>query len=99
MKQKWLSLGSEELAVERQQLEDEGRDIGALAAEFDALANMDIEAEPGAQERVNALFDRAQAIPSRSDYPFHEPSGLEEIQAARPEGRRTVPLQLDDESL
>lgn len=99
MKQKWLSLGREELAVERQQLQDEGRDIGSLAAEFDALADLDIERDPVAQARVNALLDLAQSLPLRADYPFHEPSDLEGIQAARPDGPRTLPLKLDDETL
>ncbi|HZQ05560.1 MAG TPA: ADP-ribosylglycohydrolase family protein [Anaerolineae bacterium] len=96
MKQKWLYLGREELAVERQQLQDEGQDLTSVAAEFDALAALDLDADLSYQPRVNALFDRAQNLPLRSDYPYFEPSDRDAIRNARPAGPRTFPLHLDE---
>lgn len=99
MKQKWLYLGREELEVERQQLQDEGKDLASLAAEFDALAELPLDTDLSDQPRVNALFDRAQSLPARSDYMYDEPSTLAAIRQARPDGPRILHGNLDESTL
>src|SRR6185436_1230088 len=94
--EKWLFLGKEELAVEREQLGDEGKDLTAVADEFEALTQLDLDNDLSLQPRVNALFERARTLSSRADYPYDEPSDLAAIRAARPEGPRTIELKLDD---
>jgi hypothetical protein len=95
----WLNrhtwLDGTDLIVEWRQAEEEGRDLSALAAEYAALM-----AEPaplpgwrqtlGAGRdfawlsRAAAWVDRVPAQPFRPDYPYHEPSDLPGIHAARP---------------
>jgi len=86
MKQRYLSIDQGFLAVEREQLLDEGRDISAVATEFDALAQRaaDLDADPRLQARTAALLDACAKLPMRADYTYHEPSDLEGIRRARP---------------
>ena len=86
MKQRYLSIDQGFIAVEREQLLDEGRDITSVAAEFDALAQRttDLDADPGLQARAAALLDACASLPMRSDYAYDEPSDLEGIRRARP---------------
>jgi ADP-ribosylglycohydrolase len=95
MKQKWLYLGREELAAERQQLQDEGKDLASVEAEFDALEALDLDADMSYQPRLYALFDHTQTLPLRSGYAYHEPSELDAIRQARPEGPRSFQANLD----
>ncbi len=94
MKHRYLSIDHAFLAVERQQLADEGKDISSVAAEFDALLAVDLDADPALQARAAALLDACAELPSRSDYPYAEPSDLEGIRRARPTG--TPPLIVTD---
>ncbi len=86
MKQHYLSIDHDFLAVERQQLRDEGRDIASVASEFETLLAADLDADPkeGLQARAEALLDACAALPTRGDYPYVEPSDLEGIRRGRP---------------
>lgn len=84
MKHRYLTIDHAFLQVERQQLTDEGRDLTSVAAEFDALLNADLDADPGAQARAAALLDACAGLPRRADYPYDEPSDLAGIRAAQP---------------
>jgi ADP-ribosylglycohydrolase len=81
--QLWNQISREDLAVEREQCADEGRDIASLAAELDALLVADLK-DPDAQERACALLDRTREAPALPGYPFREPSDLPGIRAERP---------------
>ncbi|GAB4443570.1 MAG: ADP-ribosylglycohydrolase family protein [Anaerolineae bacterium] len=98
-KQQKVLIDNETLKTERQQLVDEGRDIAALADEFSALAALDLEADPSLQPRAAALMDGAASLPMRADYPYDEPSDLEGIRRARPDGPRRFEMTLDDAAL
>jgi ADP-ribosylglycohydrolase len=84
MKQRYLSFDHAFLAVERQQLLDEGRDLAPVTAEFDALQAADLDAEPGLQGRAAALLDACAGLPMRAGYAYDEPSDLAGIRRARP---------------
>ncbi len=84
MKQRYLSIDHAFLAVEREQLTDEGRAISTVASEFDALLGADLDADPSLHARAAALLDACADLPMRADYPYDEPSDLEGIRRARP---------------
>lgn len=88
----WLWLSRDALTTELMQLEDEGRDVSSLRAEFERLLALDEEELSAApnQERAGALLDAAQRLPMRADYPFREPSGLAEIRELRREAPRRI---------
>lgn len=91
----YLSLTPADLAIEREQLLDEGRDISALEGEFAALAD-EQPTTPAFAARASALLDAAATLPQRADYAFSEPSDLPGIRAARPAGPRRLAHNLDD---
>lgn len=95
----WLYIRQEDLAVEWEQLSDEGRDVSSLQKEYDLLRSSDLENSPEMQARARQLLDQAQSLPLREDYPFAEPSGLEEIRALRPSGPRRMTSYLPNEEL
>jgi len=84
MRYHYLTVDRGFLAVERQELLDEGRDIAAVAAEFDALLAADEDAAPDWQARAGALLAACADLPMRPDYPYDEPSDLAGIRRARP---------------
>ncbi len=84
MPPRYLSLDRAFLAVERQQLADEGRDIAPVAAEFAALLAADEDTDPAWQTRGEALLDACADLPHRADYPYEEPSDLAGIRRVRP---------------
>ncbi len=81
--QPWMLPNRGDLAVEREQCLDEGKDLSSIEAEFDALAAMD-ESHPEFLVRAEALLDATVALPVRTDFPHREPSDLAGIQAERP---------------
>ncbi len=99
MTPKWLYVNRADLAVEHEQLLDEGKDVSALESEFQLLAQLDLDNDLSFQPRVNALLDAASTLPVRSDFPFDEPSDLAGIRRARPDGQRTFGRSLSDEEL
>jgi hypothetical protein len=82
----WLTLNAADLETERLQCEQEGKDIGPLLPEIERLIALgDDLSEPERQREIEALLDRTAELPVKAGYPYHEPSGLEEIRAARPQ--------------
>ena len=83
-KQPWIRTESE-LAVEWEQAMDEGKEVAYLKEVCQRTASRagSEEADRLAEQLRLALL----AAPVRKDYPYVEPSGLEEIQAARPARR------------
>ena len=70
------------IEAEVNQCREEGRDVGAIAERVKAA----FERQPD-QAELEALYDELMQTPVRDDFPYHEPSELVEIRAARPEGR------------
>ena len=62
-KHDWLWWRQHDVAVEKEQMGDEGRDPAALAAEFAALEKMDDNTQTF-QDAFNTLMDRVQTLPS-----------------------------------
>ncbi len=99
MKHIWLYLSRSDIETERQQCEQEGRDLTSVQDEFDRVLALDLE-DPSSQPAAQALLDRTLDLPLRADYKFQEPSDLEGIRAARPaNGPRLPALSLSDAEL
>jgi ADP-ribosylglycohydrolase len=94
LKHNYLFLNKQDVLTERKQCEEEGRDLTSVTEEFDRVLSLDLD-DPAHQPAVLALLDKTITLPLRSDYPFHEPSDLEGIRAARPANRpQLAPLRL-----
>ena len=96
MKIENLLLGRNELKFEKQQLIDEGRDIGAVEEEFErllALKDRDLE---NMQDELCALLDKTIRLPLEKDYPYHEPSDLVGIRKARPQALPAIDFTFND---
>ena len=99
MKHIWLYISRTDLETERRQCEEEGKDLTPLLPEFERVLALDLE-DPAHQPAAQALLDQTVALPTRADFPYHEPSDLEGIRAARPSGRPQLPsLRLTDTEL
>lgn len=95
----WLYISKTDLETERRQCAEEGKDLSPLAEEFARVEALDLE-DPAHQAAAQALLDRTVALPVRPDFPYHEPSDLEGIRAARPANRPVLPpLRLSDAEL
>lgn len=95
----WLYISKTDLETERRQCEQEGKDLAPLAEEFARVEALDLE-DPAHQPAAQQLLDRTAALPTRPDYPYHEPSDLEGIRAARPAERLSLPpLRLSEGEL
>ena len=86
----WLLVKRADLAIERQQAAQEGRDLASVEAEFKRLARRDLDRNLAAWPRVQTLLETVQGLPTRRDYPWREPSDLAGIRKARPTRRPSV---------
>ncbi|MDX9981944.1 MAG: ADP-ribosylglycohydrolase family protein, partial [Lentisphaeria bacterium] len=98
LKAPWFRISAGDLATERKQAEDEGRDLSALEAEFAALAKLDLDL-PDNQTRAEALLDAVQEAPLVPSFAYDEPTDLAGIQAARPAATPLPACGLDEASL
>ena len=94
-----LIAGQEDIAVERAQATEEGRDISALEPEFAALDRPEVGEDPALTARAGRLLDAVQRAPFRPDYPYDEPSDIRSIQAARPPAGDPAPPPTDRAAL
>lgn len=99
MKHIWLYVSRADLEIEREQLLDEGKDLSGQDSEFEALSQLDLDNDLALQPRAQALLDKAQSLPTKSDYPFEEPSDLTSIRKLRPDGPRKMVSPLNNEEL
>ena len=88
--QPWLFVNKNDLATERLQAEQEGKDLASVATEFERLATTDLDTDLSLQPRVRKLFEKIQRLPTRTGYAFHEPSDLAGIRKARPKNRPAI---------
>lgn len=84
--QGWWESYAEELMVEYQQCVEEGKAIEPYRALFEAVRQMPPSAYKASMADV--LFELQWFLPLREDYTYHEPDGLEEIRALRPEWKQ-----------
>jgi ADP-ribosylglycohydrolase len=96
--QLWNQVSRQDLAIERAQCVEEGRDISSIQTELDALESADF-ADPTVQARACALLDRGQELPMARGYVYREPSDLESIRAERPTPVQLPEVRLDDAAL
>jgi hypothetical protein len=95
----WLYISKTDLDTERRQCREEGKDLSLLEEDFARVEALDLE-DPANQPAVQALLDRTAALPVSDDFPYHEPSDLEGIRAARPaDGPELPPLRLSEVEL
>ncbi|MGQ9631638.1 MAG: ADP-ribosylglycohydrolase family protein [bacterium] len=94
----WLYISRSDLEIEKQQCEEEGKEIHLLDEEFERVGALDLE-EPSNQPAAQALLDKTAALPTREDYPYVEPSDLEGIRAEREPGPDLPALALTDREL
>ena len=101
LKNAWLWLSAGDLQTELRQLEDEGRDVGALKRKLKRLIALGDEKLflPANQEKAGALLDAAQKLPMRKDYAFAEPSDLKGIRKLRPRGPRRYAKKMSNKAL
>jgi len=71
-----------DLAVERQQARDEGRELASVESDFQRL--LDTERDEAWFAAAGALMDRVQMLPCRADNADREPSDLPGIKSERP---------------
>ncbi|MCG0240121.1 MAG: ADP-ribosylglycohydrolase family protein, partial [Firmicutes bacterium] len=84
------------IEAELTQAREEGRDVGNLPDRWQELKRR--EPRP-TEEELEAFYQEILALPLPPDRPYHEPSDLEGIRAARPEGPRSLDLPLSDAEL
>jgi ADP-ribosylglycohydrolase len=102
---------AELLSNELAQRREEGYDVTAAQRDWDALGLPAIRVHRGVPEEhratVRANADRLEAIyrslealsQTRPDFTYDEPSTLEEIRAARPDGPRALEVRLSSDAL
>jgi len=70
------------LRAEMEQRRQEGCDVAVQEGRLEALGDHPAQADLG------GLFDELQTLKPRDDFPYEEPSGVEAIRSARPDGPR-----------
>jgi len=78
------------------QRREEGCDVTEVERIFKDLLE---ENPPDREEKLAGLWDELDGLSPRHDFPYYEPSKLEEIRSARPEGPRSIGCGLSDEGL
>ncbi len=97
----WIFLRRGDLEIERQQAEEEGRDLSPVRDEVEALLAADLDGDVSLWPRTQQLMERIQRLPVRDEHPWDEPSDLAGIRAKRPGGGPEVrpPVLTDAELL
>ncbi|MCL5283152.1 MAG: hypothetical protein M1330_00335, partial [Armatimonadetes bacterium] len=90
MKYIWLYISRDDILTERQQCEEEGRDISLLEDQFEQALSLDLD-DLSNQASVERLLDRTIELPIRPDYAYHEPSDLDSIRQALPARQPSLP--------
>lgn len=94
----WMLISKDDLMVEKEQCQDEGRDISSVEDELNSLLNLDLDIEENQQKAEN-LMDKIQLIPIDPSIDSAEPSDLESIKAARPAPQELPALKLSEQEL
>lgn len=87
------------LAYEIQQAEQEGKELQGLKQEMEKILQME-DVDLQKMKAADNFYDQIAALPLRKDFPYHEPSDLPSIQAARPaQGQKRLPALPAGEAL
>ena len=86
------SLEKKLIQAEIKQRREEGCNVEAISLRIQSA----IEAEADDLE-LSSLYDQLVALPIESDFPFSEPSTLEEIRALRPNERPDFQFQWNED--
>lgn len=81
---------------ELKQLDEEGYDIVNVKQRFDALI---AEGRMVTREELESLIADLESCERRPDFPYHEPSDLKGILAARPAEQPTISFRLTEAQL
>ncbi len=95
-KQKWIHF-EDDILIEWQQAKDEGRLVDCYRSACDELSE-----QPASQIKIKTaaeLLKKLDATPVDENFPFVEPSDLNEILAERPEERHSFKCSLTDNQL
>jgi len=84
------------LKMEFNQRKEEGCDVGHLDQEILEVESLSEEEGKG---RAEKLFRELEDLSLAADFPYHEPSDLGEIKAARPDGPRSKEASIDESEL
>lgn len=101
MEKMWLGFGKEELSIEWQQLADEGAALtDSMETEANNLLSYEGKETEEYQARVRILMEQSAHLPCKEDYPYQEPSDLNEINRAKPVDPIPLPqVTLSDNAL
>jgi ADP-ribosylglycohydrolase len=75
------------LVYELQQASQEGKDVQGWQKEMERILKMD-DSDIQKMKEAEIFYDEISACPTRKDYPYDEPSDLDEIKKARPEVKK-----------
>jgi ADP-ribosylglycohydrolase len=97
----WLWINKEALETERQQLRDEGRDIGSVEADFEKLIALGDEQLIAAdnQRAAQELLDSCSTLPMVPGYGYEEPSDLDAIRSLRSETWQQPPAVISEQEM
>jgi hypothetical protein len=96
----WIAYGKNDLAIEAEQLMDEGANLpDEIQNEMATLLAYAGPEDVTFRQRVKQFFIQSITLPTKSDYPFREPSDLPGIQAERPAAsQKLTPPQLTEQN-
>lgn len=78
------------------QRREEGCDVDGVERSLERLIE---ENPPDMDARLKAVWGELEGLLPDRDFPYHEPTRLDEIREARPEGPRVIGCELSDEEL
>jgi hypothetical protein len=98
-KDSWIYISKKDLEIEKEQCQDEGKDIAKFQAEFEALLAADLENDMELQTRAGKLLDRTVRLRPASGYAFREPSDLAGVRKAKRVRVKIPGASLSDEAV
>jgi hypothetical protein len=85
IEEQWIAYGKLDLAVEAEQLQDEGANLpDDIKQRITSLLAYTGPENESFRTEVKRLFEKSAYLPTKTSYPFTEPSDLTAILAARP---------------
>ena len=77
---------------------EEGRDISSLSKEFDRVLLLDLDSSES-QKAASSLLETSISLPKSANFPFEEPTTLENIRSSRPSQTELPKLSLSPEQV
>ncbi|MBW6466913.1 MAG: ADP-ribosylglycohydrolase family protein [Brevefilum sp.] len=88
IEEQWIAYGKLDLKVEAEQLQDEGAYLpDDFAHQMQSLLTFTGPENQTFRSKVQNLLEQSAYLPTKSRFPYHEPSDLAAIQAARPSSK------------